>query len=55
MIDFLTCYLQRCGLRKLIYLVEGDPNLLEAAESIKTAYGYYQTIFIDTFFFNLGW
>ncbi|KAH7667186.1 crossover junction endonuclease MUS81 protein [Dioscorea alata] len=29
--------LQRCGLQKLIYLVEGDPNSLEAAESIKTA------------------
>ncbi|PKA66988.1 Crossover junction endonuclease MUS81 [Apostasia shenzhenica] len=29
--------LQRCGLRKVIYLVEGDPNALEAAESIKTA------------------
>ncbi|KAJ4711569.1 Crossover junction endonuclease MUS81 [Melia azedarach] len=29
--------LQRCGLNKLIYLVEGDPNSSEAAESIKTA------------------
>lgn len=29
--------LQRCGLKKLIYLVEGDPNKLETAESIKTA------------------
>ncbi|XP_042416048.1 crossover junction endonuclease MUS81-like isoform X1 [Zingiber officinale] len=29
--------LQRCGVQKLIYLVEGDPNSLEAAESIKTA------------------
>lgn len=29
--------LQRCGLQKLIYLVEGDLNTLEAAESIKTA------------------
>ncbi|KAK2440171.1 Restriction endonuclease, type II superfamily protein [Trifolium repens] len=29
--------LVRCGLRKLIYLVEGDPNASEAAESIKTA------------------
>ncbi|XP_064946730.1 crossover junction endonuclease MUS81-like isoform X2 [Musa acuminata AAA Group] len=29
--------LQRCGLQKLIYLVEGDQNCLEAAESIKTA------------------
>ncbi|XP_029124879.1 crossover junction endonuclease MUS81 [Cajanus cajan] len=29
--------LQRCGLKKLIYLVEGDPNSSEAAESIKTA------------------
>ncbi|XP_038972876.1 crossover junction endonuclease MUS81 isoform X2 [Phoenix dactylifera] len=29
--------LQRCGLQKLIYLVEGDPNSQEAAESIKTA------------------
>ncbi|URD83720.1 ERCC4 [Musa troglodytarum] len=32
--------LQRCGLQKLIYLVEGDQNCLEAAESIKTAYVY---------------
>ncbi|KAJ4825591.1 hypothetical protein Tsubulata_015244 [Turnera subulata] len=29
--------LLRCGLKKLIYVVEGDPNSLEAAESIKTA------------------
>ncbi|KAK9123269.1 hypothetical protein Sjap_012871 [Stephania japonica] len=29
--------LLRCGLRKIIYLVEGDPNFSEAAESIKTA------------------
>ncbi|ESW21004.1 hypothetical protein PHAVU_005G033000 [Phaseolus vulgaris] len=29
--------LRRCGLKKLIYLVEGDPNSSEAAESIKTA------------------
>ncbi|KAJ6847684.1 crossover junction endonuclease MUS81 isoform X1 [Iris pallida] len=29
--------LQQCGLRKLIYLVEGDLNGFEAAESIKTA------------------
>ncbi|WOL11990.1 crossover junction endonuclease MUS81 isoform X1 [Canna indica] len=29
--------LQRCGLQKLIYLVEGDPNCLEASESVKTA------------------
>ncbi|XP_048134489.1 crossover junction endonuclease MUS81 isoform X2 [Rhodamnia argentea] len=29
--------LLRCGLKKLIYLVEGDPNHCEAAESIKTA------------------
>ncbi|KAL6005336.1 Crossover junction endonuclease mus81 [Asimina triloba] len=29
--------LLRCGLQKLIYLVEGDPNSCEAAESIKTA------------------
>ncbi|KAL4557456.1 hypothetical protein LXL04_035633 [Taraxacum kok-saghyz] len=27
----------RCGLKRLIYLVEGDPNALESAESIKTA------------------
>ncbi|XP_042450862.1 crossover junction endonuclease MUS81-like [Zingiber officinale] len=32
--------LQRCGLQKLIYLVEGDVNSLEVAESIKTAYVY---------------
>ncbi|KAG6630328.1 hypothetical protein CIPAW_13G010200 [Carya illinoinensis] len=29
--------IERCGLKKLIYLVEGDPNSSEAAESIKTA------------------
>uniref|UniRef100_M8CCT2 Crossover junction endonuclease MUS81 n=1 Tax=Aegilops tauschii TaxID=37682 RepID=M8CCT2_AEGTA len=29
--------LKKCGLRKLIYLVEGDPNPLGASESIKTA------------------
>ncbi|KAK9157375.1 hypothetical protein Scep_003949 [Stephania cephalantha] len=29
--------LLRCGLRKIIYLVEGDPNFSEATESIKTA------------------
>lgn len=28
---------KRCGLKKLIYVVEGDPNFSEAAESIKTA------------------
>jgi hypothetical protein len=30
--------LQKCGLRKLIYLVEGDPNCSNASERIKTAY-----------------
>ncbi|PIN23483.1 Endonuclease MUS81 [Handroanthus impetiginosus] len=29
--------LVRCGLKKMIYLVEGDPNSSEAAESVKTA------------------
>ncbi|GER48615.1 crossover junction endonuclease MUS81 [Striga asiatica] len=29
--------LVRCGLKKMIYLVEGDPNSSEASESIKTA------------------
>lgn len=29
--------LLRCGLKKLMYVVEGDPNRSEAAESIKTA------------------
>ncbi|XP_068663277.1 crossover junction endonuclease MUS81 isoform X2 [Aristolochia californica] len=29
--------LLRCGLQKLIYLVEGNPNLCDAAEGIKTA------------------
>ncbi|KAK3001824.1 hypothetical protein RJ639_022453 [Escallonia herrerae] len=28
---------ERCGLKKIIYLVEGDANASEAAESIKTA------------------
>jgi hypothetical protein len=30
--------LQKCGLRKLIYLVEGDPNTADAPESVKEAY-----------------
>lgn len=29
--------LLRCGLRKLIYVVEGDPNVMDSSESIKTA------------------
>ncbi|KAM0821230.1 hypothetical protein ACQ4PT_009452 [Festuca glaucescens] len=29
--------LKKCGLRKLIYLVEGDPSPLNASESVKTA------------------
>lgn len=29
--------LLRCGLKKLIYVIEGDPNACTAAESIKTA------------------
>ncbi|KAK1664297.1 hypothetical protein QYE76_052456 [Lolium multiflorum] len=29
--------LKKCGLRKLIYLVEGDPNASHASESVKTA------------------
>ncbi|CAI0377234.1 unnamed protein product [Linum tenue] len=29
--------LQRCGLKKLMYLVEGDPTSCEGADSIKTA------------------
>ncbi|KAF9596020.1 hypothetical protein IFM89_006947 [Coptis chinensis] len=29
--------LVRCGLQKLIYVVEGDPNACDAAETIKTA------------------
>ncbi|KAL5222926.1 hypothetical protein ABZP36_027639 [Zizania latifolia] len=29
--------LKKCGIRKMIYLVEGDPNPLDASESIKTA------------------
>ncbi|KAK4406320.1 Crossover junction endonuclease MUS81 [Sesamum angolense] len=32
-----ACSSTRCGLKKMIYLVEGDPNSSEAAESIKTA------------------
>ncbi|THG05643.1 hypothetical protein TEA_000828 [Camellia sinensis var. sinensis] len=41
--DYFRCLLlffQRCGLKKLIYVVEGDPNSSEAAESIKTADEY---------------
>ncbi|XP_051228191.2 crossover junction endonuclease MUS81 [Lolium perenne] len=29
--------LKKCGLRKLIYLVEGDPNTVDAPENVKTA------------------
>uniref|UniRef100_A0ACD5XFP9 Uncharacterized protein n=1 Tax=Avena sativa TaxID=4498 RepID=A0ACD5XFP9_AVESA len=29
--------MKKCGLRKLIYLVEGDPNTVDAPESVKTA------------------
>ncbi|XP_047056149.1 crossover junction endonuclease MUS81-like [Lolium rigidum] len=29
--------MQKCGLRKLIYLVEGDPNTADSVESVKTA------------------
>ncbi|GAB4832242.1 Crossover junction endonuclease mus81 [Ancistrocladus abbreviatus] len=32
--------LLRSGLKKLTYVVEGDPNSSEAADSIKTAYGF---------------
>nr|XP_051228192.1 crossover junction endonuclease MUS81-like isoform X2 [Lolium perenne] len=28
---------EKCGLRKLIYLVEGDPNTVDAPENVKTA------------------
>ncbi|XP_073360887.1 crossover junction endonuclease MUS81 [Aegilops tauschii subsp. strangulata] len=30
--------LKKCGLRKLIYLVEGDVNTVDGSESVKTAY-----------------
>lgn len=29
--------LQRCGIKRLVYLIEGDPNLTDASESLKTA------------------
>ncbi|CAM0885217.1 unnamed protein product [Alopecurus aequalis] len=29
--------MQKCGIRKLIYLVEGDPTTVDAPESVKTA------------------
>ena len=29
--------IKRCGLKKMIYVVEGDLNFSEAAESLKTA------------------
>ncbi|CAM0885209.1 unnamed protein product [Alopecurus aequalis] len=29
--------MQKCGINKLIYLVEGDPNIVDAPESVKTA------------------
>jgi hypothetical protein len=31
---------QRCGVRKILYLVEGDPNLMDSAENLKTAYTF---------------
>ncbi|CAN1316496.1 Crossover junction endonuclease MUS81 [Linum perenne] len=39
--------LKRCGLKKLIYLVEGDTNSCEGAESIKTA--CFSTEILDGF------
>ncbi|KAK4379769.1 hypothetical protein RND71_001631 [Anisodus tanguticus] len=33
----LVALIHRCGLKKLIYVIEGDPNACTAAESIKTA------------------
>jgi hypothetical protein len=29
--------LQRCGVKRLVYLIEGDPNLTDVSESLKTA------------------
>ncbi|KAG0576544.1 hypothetical protein KC19_5G088600 [Ceratodon purpureus] len=29
--------LQRCGVKRLVYLIEGDPNLTDASDSLKTA------------------
>lgn len=29
--------IMRCGVRKILYLVEGDPNLMDSAENLKTA------------------
>uniref|UniRef100_A0A803KTT4 Crossover junction endonuclease MUS81 n=1 Tax=Chenopodium quinoa TaxID=63459 RepID=A0A803KTT4_CHEQI len=31
------CFIQRTGIKKIMYLVEGDPNACEGADSIKTA------------------
>ncbi|KAF9611967.1 hypothetical protein IFM89_037250 [Coptis chinensis] len=39
--------LVRCGLQKLIYVVEGDPNACDAAETIKTA--CFTTEFLEGF------
>jgi crossover junction endonuclease MUS81 len=32
--------IMRCGVRKILYLVEGDPNLMDSAENLKTAYTF---------------
>jgi crossover junction endonuclease MUS81 len=32
--------IMRCGVRKILYLVEGDPNLMDSAENLKTAYAF---------------
>jgi hypothetical protein len=43
---------QRSGLRKLIYVVEGDPNVMDSAESIKTAYA--TLVYLLSMFFFLA-
>ncbi len=38
--DAVWICVQRCGVRKILYLVEGDPNLMDSAENLKTAYAF---------------
>lgn len=46
----LIALFKRCGLKKLIYMVEGDPNSSEAAESIKTALSISFTDILEALF-----
>jgi hypothetical protein len=45
---------QKCGLKNLIYLVEGDPNTVDASESVKTAYVHCSWILGDILSLNIS-